>query len=210
VIDQWAHGAGLVIGALAGGLLSPHARWAKHGLRVARVVTLSFAALAVMSALLVTRTSIANSLEDAPRALHHVGDFTVKAPASWQESEGDLYDADHLFELSLDRATREDPLDAVLSAYVQKNTDELRSQTDQVDVATDVIVPLPSQEWRGRELVVSHEDPLGGRQRARVVVAGHQVGDHVVLASLALPEMVARKAPAFFTRLLDSIAEAKR
>jgi hypothetical protein len=207
--EQLAHFAGLAIGALASGLLSPHARWHRYALRFARVVTLAFAALAALSGLLVARTSIANSLDDAPRARHHVGDFAVLAPASWQLREGSLCDPDGLFELSLDREPAAKDIAPLFAVYLGAQTDALRGRTDQVDVATDVIVPLPAG-WQGKELVVSQADPFGGRKRARVVVAARPAGDHVVLASLWLPETVARKAPAFFTRMLDYVVDAKR
>src|SRR5262249_4923529 len=70
VIDQWAHGAGLLTGVVFGAALSPHARWAAVARQGGRALALSFAALAVASAALVARTSIADSYGAIPRVRH--------------------------------------------------------------------------------------------------------------------------------------------
>ena len=66
-------------------------------------------------------------------------------------------------------------------------------------------MPLPPG-WEGTELAVSMADPMGSRQRYRVVVAGHTVASgETVLVSLYLPETIGRAAPEFFTKLLATV-----
>ena len=65
-------------------------------------------------------------------------------------------------------------------------------------------MPLPPP-WQGSELVVSVADTLGGRQRYRVIVAGRPGPAGTVLASVLMPETVARMAPWYFTWLLASV-----
>ena len=60
--DQWAHAGGLATGALLAFVLSPHARWHKLATHVARAVTLSFVIASVATAVLVARTTVADSL----------------------------------------------------------------------------------------------------------------------------------------------------
>ena len=204
VIDQWAHGVGLAVGALAGGLLSPNARWASASLRVARAIAIASAAIAVIAGVLVVRTSLSDSLFDPPRSRHQVRDVTVSAPAGWLASDDELGDADDLFTLAVHREPS-GTFSVQLATYGAQEPARARDRGfDQVDLATDHLVPLPDG-WEGSELVVSVADALGSRQRYRVVVAGHAAPTGVILASLYLPETVARKAPSFFTQMIQSI-----
>jgi rhomboid protease GluP len=205
VIDQWAHGAGLLAGLIAGLALSPHARWAALGQHVARALALAVGLAAVGAFVQVVRTPIAASLASAPRALREVGSIRVVAPVSWQVASDELYDPDLFIVLSAQRTADAAPLAVQLAAYADAEPDRARGRKfDEVDIATAPIVALPSG-WEGRELVVSVEDPLGGRQRYRVIVAGYGHPSGVVLASLYVPETVARAAPEVLTALLATV-----
>jgi hypothetical protein len=59
--------------------------------------------------------------------------------------------------------------------------------------------------WVGREVVVSLDDSLGGKQRYRVMIAVRPDPGGLVRISLYAPETVVRAAPQFFTQLLASL-----
>ncbi|HEY5947051.1 MAG TPA: rhomboid family intramembrane serine protease [Kofleriaceae bacterium] len=205
VIDQWAHGAGLAVGTLAGIVLSPSTRWAKAGDHVARAVSIAFGVLVVVCAVLVVRTSIADSLAAAPRGLHSIGTVQVTAPASWHTAKGELFDADLFIVLAAERVRATGPLAAQLAAYAKDEPARAKERHfDQVEAAKDQVIALPPG-WQGSELIVSVADPLGGRQRYRVVIAARPDAGGAVLASLYVPDTVARAAPDYFTQLLASV-----
>ena len=100
-IDQWAHGGGLALGSLMGFVLSPHARWAKPARFVARAIAIAFGIAVAVSAVMVARTSVADSLARPATTQITIGDRLVAvAPASWVVSEdGVLRDADDIINL---------------------------------------------------------------------------------------------------------------
>ncbi|HEX5060827.1 MAG TPA: rhomboid family intramembrane serine protease [Kofleriaceae bacterium] len=207
VIDQWAHGAGLAAGAIAGILLSPNVRWPKLGLYAARAIAIVFGLLVVTSAVFVVRTSIADSLANEPLERRQSINVSVVVPVSWQRStDGELFDPDLYIPLLAKRVPAIGTLDAQVEAY---RKDEEKHATDtkgfeKVTAATDQLIPLPA-EWRGSEMLASMPDPLGDHQQFRVVVAGRPHPQGVILVSLYIPETVARAAPAWFTQLLASV-----
>jgi membrane associated rhomboid family serine protease len=204
-VDQWAHIGGLAIGTLTGIVLSPHARFAKLSHHVARVIAIAYAALVIVVAVFAVRTTIADSLAASPQSTRNLSGVHVTAPTSWQGSGDVLFDPD-LF--TLIRARRVAPtvsLEAQLDAYTKSEPDFAKERGfDHVEPAKDQTIALPPG-WQGSELVVSTADPLGGRQRYRVVVAARLDPAGIVLASVYAPETVARAAPSFFTALLASV-----
>jgi membrane associated rhomboid family serine protease len=205
VIDQWAHGAGLVIGSLAGVVLSPHARWDRYTLQAARAIAIAFALLAAAASVLAARTSIPDSLERAPRAYHALGTVHVVAPATWLRDGDALFDPDLFIMLLAQRVPASGPLAANVDAWAKGEPDRAKGlKFDSIDAAPDRLVALPPA-WLGQELTVSIADSLGGRQTYRVVIAGRQDAGGVVLISLYAPETVVRAAPSFFTQLLASV-----
>ena len=207
-IDQWAHGGGLALGALMGFVLSPNARWAKPARHLARAIAIAFGIAVVVAAVMVVRTSVADSLARPPTVTVDLGSrLQARAPSSWSVSEGALHDYDHVFEMLVGRSdggTLGDQL-AQWTTAEQKRAHDVE-HFDQIAVATEHLVPLPPG-WEGSELVVSVEapDPIGNRQRYRVVVAAKPAVDGVILASVYIPETVARDAAPFFTQLVQSI-----
>lgn len=187
VIDQWAHGAGLAGGALAGALLSPHAKWARVVPHLARVLAGAFAALAVAATVLVVRTSIADTLREAQWRRVAFGDVSVTAPASW-ELEGDLHDREHMLFVEAGRGALD------LTKAVNDRG------FDQVAPAGEPLVPAPAG-WERTELDISQEDAMGNRQRYRAIAVRR--GDAVVL--ILAPTSVVRAAPELFARILASI-----
>jgi hypothetical protein len=74
--------------------------------------------------------------------------------------------------------------------------------------ASEPMIALPAG-WEGTELWLAlPEDPMGYRQRLRVVMCGRVVGDQVIFAAIQVPETIASGAPEFFVQLLASIGPA--
>jgi rhomboid protease GluP len=204
VTDQWAHGAGLAIGALSAVLLSPHGRIARISEHAARVITILFALATVAACVLVVRTSIEDSLARSPSIARKLGTTSITAPASWQAGNGELFDPDLLIMVTAQRGPAGD-VNTQLDAFADAQTKHAKElELEHIEPAIGQLVELPAG-WTGRELVASVPDPLGGRQRFRMVVAVRPEPTGNVLASLIVPETVASHAPGFFTRLLSSV-----
>jgi len=146
------------------------------------------------AAVMVARTSLADSLARAPQVRRQSSLISAMVPASWLVEEDELYHPDHFLMLV---GSQVQPLDLLTQAETARAKN---LGFDQVTVATDRLIPLPPG-WQASELVVSQPDPLDTRQQFRVVVATH--GD--VAASMYMPQTIARQAPAFFTRMLASV-----
>lgn len=205
VVDQWAHGGGLVTGLVLGALLSPNARWSKLNLIAARVIAVAFGAAAVVATVFAARTSIADSFARAPQALHSFGTLHAVAPASWQTSSDELFDPDLFILLTAHREAPTAPFAQQLEAYTKGEPKRAKDRNfDDVETAKELRFSLPSG-WQGSELVVSVADPLGGIQRYRVLVAGRPDPTGPVLVSLYAPESVVRAAPELFIQLLATL-----
>lgn len=205
VTDQWAHGGGLAAGALAGIAFSPHGRWQRATLHVARVIVLAFAVLVGIAGVMVARTSIADSLARTELVRHETRTVSATVPASWHRAQDELFDPDVYTVLLAQRVAAHGTLANQLADFTAgERTRAKDKEFDQVAIATDTVVALPPG-WEGSELVVSIEDALGTRQRFRVVVGGRTDSDGVILASLYIPETIARAAPGYFTAMLASI-----
>jgi membrane associated rhomboid family serine protease len=200
VIDQWAHGAGLVGGVAFGALVSPNARWPRLARHAARGFAIAFGGLSIAVAVLVARTSITDSL-DGPKVRHELGDIAVTAPASWI-AKGDLHDPDRLVIVVFGHATFAD-LPAQIAEWVVKGQENV-SGFQQAPVAPDRVVVLPAG-WEGTELLATVDDPMGNTQRHRLVAAGKRFGDRLILIWLYAPETIMRAAPEFFTQLVASV-----
>lgn len=205
-IDQWAHGAGLVAGALAGAALSRHARWARAGQYVAIAVCAVFGALVVVAAIQVARTPLLASLGTPDHERVFDGHIVVRAPATWGERGGVLDGPGIEGDFSTGDAGFDPGSGSGLDAWTKTVTERAHKDFDQVDVATDRVVPLPPG-WQGSELVVAAEDPdsAAGKQVWRVVVAGAPKSAGTALCAIYIPETMAREAASFFTQLIATI-----
>ncbi len=205
VMDQWAHGAGLASGAIAGLVLSPHVRWQRVVELVARAISVAFAAAVIVSAVFVARTSIADSLAGGPTRLFALGPVQVTAPASWQAARNELFFPDLSIDLQVRRVETDVPLAAALDGYTEVEPDHIRRNGfDRVETASTPLVALPPG-WHGSELVASAEDGLGGRQRDRVIVAGRSFPGGHIFISFYVPESIARAVPELFTQVIASV-----
>lgn len=206
VIDQWAHGAGLLGGVLAGAALSPNARWARPGLLVARVAAIAFAALVAVSGALVVRTSIADSLARVPAERRAIGAVAITAPRTWFDATG-LASPDGLVLASAHRIV-DAPHNRDLETWTRHAIDSAqRRELSPVTVAPTSLVALPDG-WRGHELVAGYEDAMGTRQHHRVIVCGRVVDGSVIVLVIYAPASVVAAAPGFFRALIASAGPA--
>lgn len=205
VIDQWAHAAGLAAGAVLGLALSPHARWARITRWLARALAAACAGLAIVAAVLVVQTSIADTLARVPQAPRVVGGVAITAPTDWRSSGTQLVHPDDVVELRVLRQPADAPAVQLARWLVDQGQ---RAAGELGPLAPEpAIIPLP-EGWEGKELAGAPEDALGALQPMRVVLCGKTFGDTVVTVAIVLPASVARATPGFFTRLLASIAPA--
>ncbi|HEY1554940.1 MAG TPA: rhomboid family intramembrane serine protease [Kofleriaceae bacterium] len=201
MIDQWAHGGGLALGAIAGALLSPHARWAAAGRHVARAISLAAAALCVVTAVMVARTSIADSLGRSPLVERELGGVTVTAPDDWQRTDDShLAFADAIIDFGAGHTAMD--VDHFLADGLAHARQD--NQGDRVDIATVSLIALPPG-WQGQELAITSTDPLGGEQHWLEMLAGRPVPGGAVVTRILVPVSIAKAAPRFLSALVASI-----
>jgi membrane associated rhomboid family serine protease len=206
VIDQWAHGGGLIAGALFGLVLSPNAPWARAGVYLARAIALLFGAFALTAGVLVARTSLADSLTGTGSTPYVVGGVELMAPAHWKASATQVFQPDGLVIVTISTQ----PLANAGQQIRAWIDDEARGSKDapgELTTARAAVIALPDG-WTGTELAASYEDPMGYHQRMRVIVCGRAFGATVVLLSIRVPETVATAAPALLTGLIASTRPA--
>ena len=206
VIDQWAHGAGLASGIIFGAALSPSTKYANVTLIAGRVLAGLLAALSITAAVLVATHSIADSLANLPTSRRVVGTVAITAPASYVNT-GELADPDSLVFITMHK----EPLTALvqqMTAWIAQaaNIGKQRGFAEVV-AATDRVVPLPDG-WEGTEHIGSFEDPMGTKQRYRIVIAGKDFSGQLVMLIIMTPESIATAAPGFFTALVASAGPA--
>lgn len=203
VIDQWAHGAGLVAGAVLGAVLSPHAPWAKAGLQLGRAIAAIALVFFVLAGVRVARTSIYDSFARLPRYPQNIG-VSITAPAAWLRSDGELAEPDGLVIVNAKRVPLTDAASQMAMWVGAEAPAIAKARYGSVEPATTAAVTLP-KKWEGVELVSSFEDPMGYRQRYRMIVCGRVFGNELVLVMVATPETVAQKASQFLAFLVSSI-----
>jgi len=204
VIDQWAHGAGLLAGVLLGAALSPSARWARLGRHAGRALAIMFAAFAVTAAVMVARTSLADSLAAAPRARHELGKVAVTTPATWI-AQGELVDPDNLVWMALALENVIEPTSQIVAWTADAERNAKGRDFTRVEGAPDRAIPLPAG-WEGTERIVTIEDAMEHLQRWRLVIAGKVFGTELILIRIYVPDTIASAAPGFFTDIISSVA----
>ncbi|MBV8758727.1 MAG: rhomboid family intramembrane serine protease [Deltaproteobacteria bacterium] len=190
VTDQWAHGGGLLAGAILGVVLSPSRRAFELP---AKVVAIAFALVVAGATVMVARTSVADSLWRGPLVEHTVNHVTVRAPTSWLAGKAELTDPGDLVELDLERTGA--PLDQMVAIGLA-HAKQLGFSESQP--ANDRMLALPG--WTALELDLVATDALESRQHFRMVVAT-QGG---VTVTLYVPTSLLREAPSVFEALVAS------
>jgi rhomboid protease GluP len=203
VTDQWAHGGGLVAGAVLGFVLSPHLRAANVMLHVARVLAIAFGVAVVGTAVMVAETSIADTLSHGPLVTKSLGGVTIRAPESWKASDDELTDPDQLVVLAARHG------DGDLTRSLEGLTASELGHThslgfDSAKLATERLLPLPAG-WQGNEFTLAATDTLGAHQHFRLLVAGRPAASGISLIALYVPETLARTAPTYFADMVGSV-----
>ena len=206
VIDQWAHGAGLGAGALFGAVLSPHARWARAGKHLARVLAVAFGAACAIAAVQVARTSLAESLAGGGTARHVIDGFAIEAPAGWRRQGSQLFQPDSVVVVTIGQVSAVAP-DRQIEMWLTEERRRLERELGDAAIASAPRVALPAG-WQGAEFEAAPEDAMGYRQRLRVITGGRVFGDRMVFMEIQVPDVVAAAAPAFVAALIASIGPA--
>jgi len=203
VVDQWAHGAGLVAGGLCGVMLSPNARWSGAARYLARAIVLGFGALVLIAGVLVARTSLADSLAREGTARRVVGEVAISVPPSWAELPGQVFQPDMALVVTLAHEPRVEQAQQI----AMKIADVGRRFKDGPGEVTEVKAPLIALPagWEGLELSATLQgDAMEYHQRTRVIVCGKAFGDTIVLMAIQVPETVASAAPEYLAALIAS------
>jgi membrane associated rhomboid family serine protease len=220
VIDQWAHGGGLLAGGLLGFVLSPNARWARVGGILARAIALGFGVAVLSAGVLVVRTSVADSLTAGGTTRHVIDGVAITVPQSWQQASSPsgtpssvssssaslVFQPDGLVVIALVQTPRVDPAQQIAMWVVEEGR-HVKELLGEVTAAREATIVLPAG-WDGTELETAHKDTMDYRQRARVIVCGRAFGDAMVLMAIQVPETVARAAPEFLAAVIASTGPA--
>jgi len=207
MIDQWAHGAGLVAGGLLGFVLSPHARWAGAGRYLARAIALGFGVLVVISGVQIVRTSLADSLGRGGTARRVVGEVAISVPPSWAEVPGQVFEPDLAVVVTLAHHPRLEPNQQV-ATWIADADRRFKDQLGEVTEIREPLVALPAG-WQGLELSAALKpDAMEYHQRIRVIVCGKAFGDTMVIMAIQAPETVASAAPEFLAAVIASTGPA--
>ena len=229
VIDQWAHGAGLLAGVVVGLALSPTARWVRAGKALGKLLAVAFGVASVIAGGLVVRTPRVDSLTRGGFAAVRIDGLQFQAPASWRVSitppqpegqplqlDGVVYQPDGLVVLKFSHQRGTDPEQQIATWLAaergsgdddQRAKDEELGELGELRPASEALIALPPG-WKSGELVASPEDGMGYHQRIRVVLCGRAFGDDTVFVAIEVPETIAAAAPEFFAQLLASIGPA--
>ncbi len=202
VIDQWAHGAGLVAGTVLGALFSPHAPWVRVGRQIGRVIAVVALLFIVVSAYKIARSSVEDSLTRSPRIRHWVNNVQIAAPATWNNNV-ELSEPDGLVIVSLKREVAHDAQKQI-AMWVADTPEMQKDRFDKIMPASSNVITLP-EGWTGSEMIGSFVDAMGYTQHYRIVTCGLEFKGELALVVLMSPESVARAAPAYLTRLISSV-----
>jgi membrane associated rhomboid family serine protease len=234
-IDQWAHVAGLVVGAGGAGLLSRQSAWGKSmPVRLAAVIL----ALAGVASLGYGAYGVATSrhrdvLATAPRAVHTLGGLQLTVPATLRLESGALVDdvslglesaacpvsgAERPSELCAPGGAPGEAPGEAPGGSNEANVD--RAVGRAVDHAIRVVlaawpgaragasrpIELPAP-WQGQEIEIAHEG-LGGVERYRVIVAGRVHGEAIWVVAAQMPEALAGDVMPTLVEILTSASPA--
>ena len=202
VTDQYAHGGGALVGAILGGVLSPHVRWAKLSLWASRVIAGAFVVVCAVTVVMVVRTPLAKSFGMPDHEIGVVPGLFISVPPGWKLDDDSLHDADDLIEVRFLSSNKPNPVEDI----TQREEDRVRHLFDRIDISTERVVPLPAG-WDGRELAISSNEPneAGGRQHFRLILANKQVPGGLIVMSIEVADSIARADPGLFTALVASV-----
>jgi membrane associated rhomboid family serine protease len=205
VIDQWAHGIGLATGVLVGVALSPNARWAKLGLFAARGLAIAFTGVVVFAAVMIARTSIADSLGRGERVRYELREVALTAPAGWVAINREIHDPDHLVVMRTARKTinAQTPAALVEEWTIETAKDAKANGIVLAEAGTDRLVTPAG--WEGVERIGTLEDAMGYTQRWRIVAVSRELEGEMLRVLLYLPDTIAHATPRLFADIIASV-----
>jgi membrane associated rhomboid family serine protease len=227
-IDQWAHVAGLVVGAVGAAVLSRQSAWGKSApVRVAAaILALAGAASLGYSAHGIATIRHGDVLASAPRAVHTVGGLRLTVPATLRLESGVLIDdvslglesaacpvsgAERPSHLCAPGSVPGGPVQAQIEHATAHAIDHAIGHAIGVVLAAwpgaragasrPIELPAP---WQGQAIEIAHEG-LGGVERYRVIVAGRSHGEAIWVVAAQMPEALADDVmPTLFEILMSA------
>ncbi|HEY6172815.1 MAG TPA: hypothetical protein VIX73_00165, partial [Kofleriaceae bacterium] len=175
-------------------------------------VAIAFAAAAMLAGVLVARTSIGDSLTRGGLERRTIDGVPIQVPAGWEapvppdQTPAQLAQPDGLVVVAVIQAPRDTPAEQLrIWTAAQRKRIKVEEGIDDANPVEPSLIALPTG-WDGSELLaVAAEDPMGYRERWRVVVCSRAFGARMVFAAIYVPETIAAAAPEFFAQLLASI-----
>ncbi len=226
-IDQWAHVAGLVVGAGGAAVLSRQSAWGKSTpVRVvALLLALAGAASLGYSAYGIATVRHGEVLAAAPRAVRTLGGLQLTVPAALRLEPGALVDDVSLWleSAACPRSTTARPSE-LCAAGIPGAPGQApgRAIEDQIEHATNVVlaawpgegvgvgasrpIELPAG-WQGQAREVTNEG-LGGVERYRVIVAARGHGEAIWVVTAQMPEALAGDVMPTLVEILMSMSPA--
>lgn len=202
VIDQWAHGGGLVAGIVLGAALSPSLKtqW------IGRIVAIVLGGAAMFAGVQVARTSITDSFARSGVQTYDLEHVTVIAPAGWKQLRAnELSEQDNLAILVAELTPTVDSA-VTLEAWTAESEKEIKARefTHSMPAPDQLLLP---PGWIGSERIGSIEDALGYTMHWRIAVGIRQLDTGAaVMVRLYMPDSMAREASGTFQALVSSIA----
>jgi membrane associated rhomboid family serine protease len=226
-IDQWAHVAGLVVGAGGAAVLSRQSAWGKSApVRiVALLLALAGAASLGYSVYGIAMIRHEDVLAAAPRAVRTLGGLQLTVPAGLRLESGALVDdatlwlesaacpmsgAGSISELCAPGGSPGSSPGTSIEARVEHATEHaihvVRATWPGAGTGAGRPIELPAP-WQGQAIEVVQEG-LGGVERYRVIVAGRSHGEAIWLVAAQMPEALADAVMPTLVEILMSASPA--
>jgi membrane associated rhomboid family serine protease len=214
-IDQWAHVAGLLVGAAGAAVLSRQSAWGKSAavrvaggiLAVAGVASLGYSGYGIA-------TSDPGEVLAGPRVVRTLGGLQLAVPARLRMESGALVDDVSLWLEAAACPTQGGSRTAALCAQGGTLDEQIAHAVEAVRASWPDASPYASRQppalpapWQGQVLHVTHEG-LGGVERYRVIVAGRAHGGAIWLLVAQMPEALASEVIPAVSEMLRSAAPA--
>jgi membrane associated rhomboid family serine protease len=206
-IDQAAHVAGLLCGAVAGQLLSPRHRFGRRAAWLAVPAIGAFVALLVWGVCSIAQTNVATLMLGQPWVQRTVAGATLVAPQRWRQIEDELVDPDIYVVVAIEVLGNEagGPDERRIMTWIEGEPARARARNfATISAAETSQIPLPAS-WKASEYDVAAPDAWTGSQRFRVVSFGRVDRDRVVVGSLYVPQSLVKSAAAQLSRVIASI-----
>lgn len=206
-IDQAAHVAGLLCGAVAGQLLSPRHRFGRRAAWLAVPAIGAFVALLVWGVCSIAQTNVATLMLGQPWVQRTVAGATLVAPQRWRQIEDELVDPDIYVVVAIEVLGSEagGPDERRIMTWIEGEPARARARNfATISAAETSQIPLPAS-WKATEYDVAAPDSWTGSQRFRVVSFGRVDRDRVVVGSLYVPQSLVKSAAAQLSRVIASI-----